>query len=299
MKAQANGIEIEYEDYGAKHAPPVLLIMGLGAQLTLWPMPMVDQLVERGYRVIRYDNRDVGLSTKFDHEDTPSVATIVGQMMMGVKPHVRYLISDMAADAIGLLDSLGIAKAHIIGGSMGGMIAQMVAATYPDRVLSLTSIFSTTGNPAVGQATPEAMAVLTQRPDGTDEAAIVAHGIKVEKVIGSPGYPTDPAALEERVLRDFRRMYYPPGFARQMAAIIASGDRREALKGITAPTMVIHGIDDPLVPVAGGRDTAATIRGAKIVEIAGMGHNLPEALIPEVLDAFEEVAKAAATTAAS
>jgi len=295
MKARANGIEIEYEDYGPNDAPPALLIMGLGAQLTLWPMPMVDQLVERGYRVIRYDNRDVGLSTKLDHAQTPAMATLVGQMMMGVKPDVPYLIADMAADAVGLLDALGIDKAHVIGGSMGGMIAQMVAATHPGRVLSLTSIFSTTGNPAVGQATPEAMAVLTQRPTGDDEEAMVAHGVRAEKVIGSPGYPADEAELAARVRRDFRRMHYPAGIARQMAAIIASGDRREALKTIAAPTMVIHGIDDPLVPVAGGRDTAATIPGAKIVEIPGMGHNLPETLIPQILDAFEEVARANAT----
>lgn len=292
MKAQANGIEIEYEDYGAKDAPPVLLIMGLGAQLTLWPMPMVDQLVTRGYRVIRYDNRDIGLSTKLDHEPAPAITAIVAALMMGSKPDVPYLLNDMAADAVGLLDALGIAKAHIMGASMGGMIAQMVAALYPDRVLSLTSIMSTTGNPSLPAATAEAMAVLTTRPDGADEDAIVAHGIKVEKTIGSPGYPTEESVLRERVLRDFRRMYYPPGFARQMAAIVASGDRREALKGITAPTIVIHGADDPLVPLAGGRDTAETIPGAKIVEIAGMGHNLPEVLIPQVLDAFEQVAKA-------
>ena len=295
MKAQANGIEIEYEDYGAKDAPSVLLIMGLGAQLTLWPMPMVDQLVERGYRVIRYDNRDIGLSTKFDSEPAPAITAIVAALMMGTKPDVPYLLSDMAADAVGLLDALGIGRAHVMGASMGGMIAQMVAALYPDRVLSLTSIMSTTGNPSLPAATAEAMAVLTTRPDSADEAAIVAHGIKVEKTIGSPGYPTDENVLRERVLRDFRRMYYPPGFARQMAAIVASGDRREALKKITAPTMVIHGADDPLVPLAGGRDTAETIPGARIVEIAGMGHNLPEVLIPEVLDAFEEVAKVPAT----
>ncbi|THD37669.1 MAG: alpha/beta fold hydrolase [Sphingomonas sp.] len=297
MKAQANGIEIEYEDYGETNAPPVLLIMGLGAQLTLWPMPMVDQLVERGYRVIRYDNRDVGLSTKLDEQPAPAITAIVAALMMGTKPDVPYLLNDMAADAVGLLDALGIAKAHIMGASMGGMIAQMVAANYPDRVLSLTSIMSTTGNPSLPPATAEAMAVLTTRPDGADEDAIVAHGIKVERTIGSPGYPTEEAVLRERVLRDFRRMYYPPGFARQMAAIVASGDRREALKGITAPTMVIHGADDPLVPLAGGRDTAETIPGAKIVEIAGMGHNLPEVLIPQVLDAFEEVAKQAAPAA--
>lgn len=293
MKAQANGIEIEYEDYGATDAPPVLLIMGLGAQLTLWPMPMVDQLVERGYRVIRYDNRDVGLSTKFDDAPAPAMTAIVTALMMGQKPDVPYLLADMAADAVGLLDSLGIAKAHIMGASMGGMIAQMVAATYPDRVLSLTSIMSATGNPTLPPASPEAMAVLTQRPTGNDEESLVAHGVRAEKIIGSPGYPADEAELTERVRAGFRRMHYPPGFARQMAAIVGSGDRRGALSGITAPTMVIHGADDPLVPLAGGRDTAETIPGARIVELPGMGHNLPEPLIGQVLDAFEQVARKA------
>jgi pimeloyl-ACP methyl ester carboxylesterase len=299
MKAQANGIEIEYEDYGAKDAPPVLLIMGLGAQLTLWPMPMVEELVARGYRAIRYDNRDVGLSTKFDGAEAPAMTAIVAALMTGAKPDVPYLLADMAADAVGLLDALGIDKAHVMGASMGGMIAQMVAATYPDRVLSLTSIMSTTGNPMLPPASPEAMAVLTQRPTGTDEEAIVAHGVRAEKVIGSPGYPADEAVLTERVRAGFRRMHYPPGFARQMAAIVGSGDRRAALSKITAPTMVIHGADDPLVPLAGGRDTAETIPGAKIVEIPGMGHNLPEPLIGQVLDAFEQVAKHATATAES
>jgi pimeloyl-ACP methyl ester carboxylesterase len=299
MKAQANGIEIEYEAYGDESAPPVLLIMGLGAQLTLWPMPMVEQLVTRGYRVIRYDNRDVGLSTKFDDSPAPAMTAIVGALMMGQKPDVPYLLADMAADAIGLLDAMGIERAHVMGASMGGMIAQMVAATYPDRVLSLTSIMSSTGNPALPPASPEAMAVLTQRPEGADEESMVAHGVRAEKIIGSPGYPADEAELTERVRASFRRMHYPPGFARQMAAIVGSGDRRTALSTITTPTMVIHGADDPLVPVAAGRDTAAMIPGAKIVEIPGMGHNLPEALIPEVLDAFEQVAKHATATADS
>jgi pimeloyl-ACP methyl ester carboxylesterase len=214
--------------------------------------------------------------------------------MMGQKPDVPYLIGDMAADAIGLLDALGIEKAHIMGASMGGMIAQIVAATYPDRVLSLTSIMSNTGNPTLPPATPEAMAVLTQRPTSNDMEALVAHGVRAEKVIGSPGYPVPEAELSARIRRDFQRSFYPAGVARQMAAIVGSGDRREALRTITAPTMVIHGVDDPLVPIAGGRDTAATISGAKIVEIPGMGHNLPDALIAPVLDAFEEVAKAGA-----
>lgn len=293
MKTTANGIEIEYEIDGSSDAPPVLLVMGLGAQLTLWPAKMVEGLVARGYRVIRYDNRDIGLSTKFDAAGTPALPSIIGAMMMGLKPDVPYLLTDMADDAAGLLDALGIAKAHVMGASMGGMIAQMVAALHPERVLSLTSIMSTTGNPTLPQATAEAMAVLTTRPEGGDLDSIVAHGVKVEAVIGSPAYPADQAALRDRIARDFERSYHPPGFARQMAAIVASGDRRAALAKITAPTMVIHGADDPLVPVTGGRDTAATIPGAQLVEIAGMGHNLPDALIDPVLDAFEQVAKKA------
>lgn len=293
MKTKANGIDIEYEIDGRADAPPVLLIMGLGAQLTLWPPKMVEALVARGYRVIRFDNRDIGLSTKFDAAGVPLIAIVIGAMMMGSKPDVPYVLTDMAADAIGLLDALGIGKAHVIGASMGGMIAQMVAADHPERVLSLTSIMSTTGNPSLPQATAEAMAVLTTRPDGSDEESIVAHGVKVERVIGSPAYPADQEALAARIRHDFRRSYHPPGFARQMVAIIASGDRRAALAKITAPTMVIHGADDPLVPAAGGRDTAATIPGAKLVEIPGMGHNLPDALIDPVLNAFEEVAKRA------
>lgn len=291
MKAAANGIELEYEAYGSADNPAVLLIMGLGVQLTMWPLPLVEQLVERGYYVIRYDNRDIGLSTKLDSAGVPEIPTIIAALMTGAKPDVPYLLTDMADDAVGLLDALGIKKAHIMGASMGGMIAQMVAAHNPDRVLSLTSIMSTTGNPALPPATPEAMAVLTQRPTSLDEEAIVAHGIKTQQVIGSPAYPADEAVLAEKVRSDFRRSFYPAGFARQFAGIVASGDRRAALATITAPTMVIHGTDDPLVPLAGGRDTHATIPGAQIVEVPGMGHNLPEPLIPTILDAFEVVAK--------
>ena len=298
MKAQANGIELEYETFGSKDNPAVLLIMGLGVQLTMWPMTLVDELVARGYYVIRFDNRDIGLSTKLDSAGVPEVPTILAALMSGQKPEVPYLLSDMAADSVGLLDALGIEKAHIMGASMGGMIAQMVAAEYPDRVLSLTSIMSTTGNPGLPPATPEAMAVLTQRPTSLDEDAVVAHGIKTQQVIGSPAYPVDPAVLADRVRSDFRRSFSPAGFARQFAAIVASGDRRGALETITAPTMVIHGVDDPLVPLAGGRDTHATIPGAQITEIAGMGHNVPDALIPPIVDAFEVVAKQPATTAA-
>jgi len=296
-QVQANGIAIEAETFGAEEAPAVLLIMGLGAQLTRWPMPMVDQMVERGYRVIRFDNRDIGLSQKFDAAGVPDLSQVVGAMMRGETPTTPYTLTDMADDAAGVLEAFGIAQAHVIGASMGGMIAQLVAAGHPDRVLSLTSIMSTTGNPALPRATEEAMAVLLTRPAGLDEESIVAHGVRSAGVVGSPAYPVDPQVLAERVRSDFRRSHAPTGFARQMAAITADGDRRERLKRIAAPTVVIHGAADPLVPVQGGRDTAAAIPGARLKEVAGMGHDLPEALIPEILDAFEEVARAAEVAA--
>ena len=291
MKAQANGIEIEYEAFGEPSNPAVLLIMGLAAQLTRWPLPFVEDLVGRGYYVIRYDNRDVGLSTKFDDAPVPALPALIGAMMTGQKPDVPYTLNDMAADAVGLLDALDIRRAHVMGASMGGMIAQLVAATYPDRLLSLTSIMSSTGNPGLPPSKPEAMAVLTSRPTGSDREAAIAHGIRTERVIGSPGYPVEESVLRTRVERDFDRMNYPAGAGRQLAAVVSNGDRRAAIATIKVPTMVIHGADDPLVPVEAGRDTAANIAGAEITEIPGMGHNLPEALIPAVLDAFEKVAK--------
>jgi pimeloyl-ACP methyl ester carboxylesterase len=267
MKAQANGVELEYETFGKSTDPAVLLIMGLGAQLTLWPEALCEKLAGKGFFVIRYDNRDVGLSTKFDAAGAPDMAQIFGGT---AKPH--YTLDDMAADAAGLLDALKIEKAHIVGASMGGMIAQLVAANHPERTLSLTSIMSTTGNPALPPSTPEAMQALTARlPADASIEAMIDNSVKTLTVIGSPAH--DYGAPEER------------------AAIIANGDRREKLKGVTAPTTVIHGEVDPLVPLAGGKDTAASIEGAELVVIPGMGHDLP----PFVLD---QVANAIATTAA-
>jgi pimeloyl-ACP methyl ester carboxylesterase len=272
-----------------------LLIMGLGAQLTRWPLPFVEDLVARGYFAIRYDNRDIGLSTKFDGAPVPELPALIGAMIAGRKPDVPYSLNDMAADAVGLLDALDIRRAHIMGASMGGMIAQLVAAEYPDRVLSLTSIMSSTGNPGLPPSKPEAMAVLTSRPTGNDRETMIAHGLRAEKIIGSPGYPVSEDVMRARVERDFDRMHYPAGPGRQLAAVVANGDRRAAIATIKAPTMVIHGADDPLVPVEAGRDTATTSAGAPITEVPGMGHNLPEALIPTVLDAFEKVAKQTAS----
>jgi pimeloyl-ACP methyl ester carboxylesterase len=294
---KANGINIEYESFGPEGAEPVLLVMGLGAQLTLWPVELCEALVARGFRVIRYDNRDVGLSTKFDDAPVPQLPALIAGIMAGQKPDVPYRLEDMAADAAGLLDALGLERAHIVGASMGGMIAQLFAAAYPARTLSLTSIMSSTGNSSLPPATPEAMAVLMSRPTGNDLDALVEFGVKAARVIGSPAYPADEALLRARVRRDIERSVYPAGFARQMAAIYASGDRRARLATITAPTVVIHGTADPLVPVDGGRDTAANIRGAELVEIDGMGHDLPLPLVDRIADTIAAVAKRAKVAA--
>lgn len=291
MKARANGMELEYESFGNPADPTILLIMGLGAQLTLWPLPFVEALVERGFHVVRYDNRDVGLSTKLDHARPPRIGMLVLQRLLRLRPRVPYTISDMAADAAGLLDALGIEKAHIVGASMGGMIAQVFAATYPDRTLSLTSIMSTTGNPRLSRASREAMDVLVNRPKTDDFEALVAHGVRASKVLAGPAFPVEPEVLEARARETIQRSNYPDGFARQVAAIVADGDRRERLKTIKAPAVVIHGTDDTLVPIDGGRDTAASIPGARLVEVRGMGHNVPVEVIPEIVDAIESVAR--------
>jgi pimeloyl-ACP methyl ester carboxylesterase len=230
----------------------------------------------------------------------PDMAAIFGALMTGAKPAAPYALDDMAADAVGLLDALGVARAHIAGASMGGMIAQLVAANHPERALSLTSIMSTTGNPALPQAKPEAMEVLMSpaAPAG-DWEAIAARGIKAWNTIGSPGYRTDEKTLREWVLRDAKRSFYPAGVARQMAAIVANGDRREKLKNIRIPAVVLHGADDPLVPVEGGKDTAASIPGAELRIVPGMGHDFPISLVGTFADAITAAASRASAARAA
>lgn len=289
----ANGIKLEYEIYGDDHAPVVLLVMGLGAQLTLWPIEFVDALVARGFRVIRYDNRDIGLSTKFDEAGVPDMAAVMMAAMSGQPVPLAYTLDDMAADGVALLDALGIERAHVVGASMGGMIAQLIAINHPDKTLSLTSIMSTTGNPAMPQAKPEAMAVLTNRPVTTDMDVIMDFGVKAARTIGSPAYPADEQRLRARVKSDFERSFSPIGMMRQMAAIVGNGDRRARLAGVAAPTMVIHGDADPLVPVEGAHDTAAHIKQAELLIIPGMGHDLPVQLVDQIADAVVKVSKRA------
>ncbi len=291
---EANGIALEYEVHGPADAAPLLLVMGLGAQLTLWPIELVDALVERGFRVIRYDNRDIGLSHKMEDARAPGMVRHVLARRFGFNPRVPYTLADMAADGVGLLDALGIDKAHVVGASMGGMIAQHIAFSHPGKVISLTSIMSTTGNPKLPAAKREALAVLTRRPASMVEAVLVEHGMLVGRTIGSPGYPADEARLRASTTANVRRSIYPAGLPRQLAAIIADGDRRARLAAVRAPTLVIHGEGDPLVPVEGGRDTAAHIPGARLKTIPGMGHDLPLALVDEIADAIAEHARNAA-----
>ncbi len=288
----ANGIQIEYETHGDPKNPPLLLVMGLGAQLTLWPIELVDALVARGYYVIRHDNRDIGLSQKFSQHGVPNFKRVALMQMFGLKPRTPYTLADMAADAAGLLDALGIAKAHVVGASMGGMIVQLMGINHPDKLLSITSIMSTTGNRRVPPAKPEAMkALLNRAPAGATLDQVMPIGLHVSRAIGSPGYPASEDRLRANITRDYTRSYFPEGAARQISAIVADGDRRKRLKAVKAPTLVIHGVDDPLVPVEGGRDTAAHIPGAKLLEVPGMGHDLPLELVDQIADAIAEHAK--------
>jgi pimeloyl-ACP methyl ester carboxylesterase len=299
-KAAVKGIDLEYEAFGDPAAEPLLLIMGLGAQLTRWPSVFVDKLAAKGLRVIRYDNRDVGLSSKLDAAGLPDFPALFKALGEGRKPDVPYLLDDMAADAVGLLDALGIARAHIVGASLGGMVAQLVAADYPDRTLSLTSIMSTTGNRALPPASPEAMAVLNDRgPDPLqDFEGYLDHAVKGAFVVGSPGYPPDAAETRLRIKNDFNRCYSPAGFQRQYAAAAASPDRRPKLATIKAPTVVIHGAADPLVPLTGGQDTAASIPGAELKVIEGMGHDFPPALFDTIIDGIMSAVSRAKAEAA-
>ncbi|MFW2349824.1 alpha/beta fold hydrolase [Qipengyuania sp.] len=293
-KATANGIEIHYEEHGDPNAPPMLLIMGFGAQLTLWPDELVEALADHGFRVIRYDNRDIGLSHKFDGVKAPGLVKLTLLSKIGLKPKVPYTLADMADDGAGLLDALGIDKAHIVGASMGGMIAQHFAARHADKCLSLTSIFSTTGNPKLPPARPEAMKALVTRPSSTEEKVLVDHGVMLARTIGSPGYPAEEERLRERTAASVRRSFYPEGPTRHLSAIVADGDRRPMLKGISVPTLVLHGEDDPLVPCEGGRDTAASIPGAKLKTIPGWGHDLPLELVDELAATIADHARESA-----
>ncbi len=281
-KVSANGIEIEVEMAGPEDGAPVLLIMGLGAQLTLWPEGFVRRLADAGHRVIRFDNRDVGLSTKLDHAGLPDFVALMASLRGGRPTPVPYLLDDMAADAVGVLDALGIARAHVVGLSMGGMIAQIVAARHADRTRSLTAIMTTTGRAGLPEGSPEARAALLAVPSGNDRASLIAHGKMVRRALQSPAWPMEDAALETFVAAQIDRSFHPEGAARQYAAIMASGDRVGLLPQVKAPTLVLHGEADPILPLAHGHDIASLVHGARMRSYAGWGHDLPASLVPEL-----------------
>ncbi len=290
---KANGIEIEYETFGAKNDPALLLIMGLGAQLTLWPDSLCEGLASRGFHVVRYDNRDVGLSTDFGTWGVPNLMEAFARLMKGEKVDTPYLLGDMAADATGLLDALGVDRAHMVGASMGGMIAQILAATYPQRTRSMVSIMSTSGRPGLPMGRPEAVAMLSAQPPGTAREQLIAHAIKLRTVIGSPGFPVEPAELRALVERNIDRRWYPEGAARQYLAVMASGPRVDLLKTVKVPTLVLHGEDDPLLPVECGRDVASLVPGAKVETWPGWGHDLPSQMVPRLVESISKFCKTA------
>ncbi len=281
-RISANGIEIEVETAGPEGGAPVLLIMGLGAQLTLWPDEFVRRLADSGHRVIRFDNRDVGLSTKFGHAGLPDFGALMAAARGGAAYRVPYLLDDLAADAVGVLDTLGIGQAHIVGLSMGGMIAQIVAARYAERSRSLTAMMTSTGRAGLPEGSPEARAALLAVPSGNDRASLIAHGKMVRRALQSPAYPMAEAALEAFIATQIDRSFYPEGAARQYAAIIASGDRVGLLPQVKAPTLVLHGEADPILPLAHGQDIASLVPGARLRSYPGWGHDMPEALLPEL-----------------
>jgi pimeloyl-ACP methyl ester carboxylesterase len=289
----ANGISIEYETFGDPTKPALALIMGLGAQMIFWQDDFCRQLMERGFHVVRFDNRDCGRSRHFQELGIPDVGAAMTASLSGEPvPSPPYALRDMAADVVGLLDALGIERAHVVGASMGGMIAQTVAIEHPARVRSMTSIMSTTGNREVPPATPEAMTALLT-PSPSDRAEFIDHMVKTFRIVGSPGFEFDEASFRDRVGRAFDRSYDPSGVARQLVAVLADGDRRERLRSVRVPTLVIHGRNDPLVPVEGGVDTADAVPGARLLVIEGMGHDLPRGAWPQIIDAIASFAEPA------
>jgi pimeloyl-ACP methyl ester carboxylesterase len=283
----ANGITIAYETFGSPDGEPLLLVMGLATQMLGWDEGLCEQLVARGFFVVRFDNRDIGLSTHLDHAGAPDLAALLG----GDVSSAAYRLEDMADDTAALIDALGLDSAHIAGASMGGMIAQSVAARHPSKVRSLTSIMSTPAH-SIGGPTEAAMAALL-RPAATTREEAIERAVDTYRVIGSPGYPIDEHRIRAVAAESYDRAFDPAGTARQLAAIWASGDRRAAVSGIRCPTLVIHGEDDPLVQIDGGRVTAEVIEDAELVTFSGMGHDLPRALWPQLVDLIGELAERA------
>jgi pimeloyl-ACP methyl ester carboxylesterase len=286
---KANGLSICYETFGAPTDPPVVLIMGMGAQMVGWDDEFCQRLAGRGFRVIRFDNRDAGRSTHFEHAGVPDIVAAMTKAWLRVPVHAPYLLADMAQDVVGLLDALEIDSAHIVGASMGGTIGQEMALRHPRRLRSLTSIMATTGDPDLPQPKPWALGALFA-PTPLERDAYIEHYAKLWRMLRGGAFPDEEARDRARAARNHARGLNPAGAARQLAAILASGSRRRALRRVSAPTLVIHGDADPLVPLAGGTDTAASIPGAELMVLEGMGHALPMPMWPRILDGIVHVA---------
>jgi pimeloyl-ACP methyl ester carboxylesterase len=291
---KANGLTIEYVETGDKHAPAILLIMGLGMQLIAWPDAFCQGLADHGFRVVRFDNRDVGHSTRFHTDNVISRTATLVRLLTGGRFSAPYTLHDMAADSVGVMDALGITRGHIVGASMGGMIGQIVAAEHADRTRSLVSIMSSSGDVHLPSTNTNILMPLLMPFSGLfGHEHAVRRSMETLRSIGSPGYPIPDEELRAKVERSFARSHYPPGFVHQILAIAASGSRVKMLRRITAPTLVIHGADDPLIPAAAGKHTAENIPGARLQVIPGMGHDLPPGLIPILVDAIAEHCRAA------
>ena len=294
MQIKANGITLEVEDHGSPAGEPLVLIMGLGMQLVAWHEDFVQSLVNRGFRVIRFDNRDIGLSENFDRLGMPNLAVAALKHTVGWPVSSPYALADMANDTAALLDVMGIPRAHICGASMGGMISQQLALRHPDRVKSLTLMMTSSGSRRLPQPAMRVRTAMLSRPDDPkDFDSIVSHYVSIYKLIGSPGYPAGDEWLTKRLSMSVQRSYRPRGTVRQLTAIAADGDRSSLLPRIKAPTQVLHGLADPLVPVEAGRQLASLIPGAKLDLIDGMGHDLPIALWPRFADGISAAASRA------
>jgi pimeloyl-ACP methyl ester carboxylesterase len=286
MKVVANGIELEVQIDGPAQGEPLLLIMGLGMQLVAWPQELVSDLIARGFRVIRLDNRDVGLSQGFDHLGMPNLAYASLRYWLRLRVHSPYRLADMAADTVGVLDALGIHSAHVCGASMGGMVAQHLAATYPQRVRSLGLVMTTAGARHLPQPSLAVRKVLITPVRGGGIEAVVNHLSHVLNVIGSPAYPPEPERLRQRLLESTQRAYRPAGTARQLMAVVADGDRTPMIKRIHVPTLVFHGQADPLIPVAAAHHLANHLAGSTLEIVPGMGHDLPLQVLPALAQAL-------------
>lgn len=288
-EADVGGVKIAWESTGLQNAEPLLLVMGLSAQLIHWPEPLCEMFVQKGFRVIRFDNRDIGLSGSGNGRVRFHLQKDMVRAKFGAKLDANYTLHDMARDTVGLLDALDIRRAHLVGVSMGGMISQIVAGTYPERVLSLTSIMSSTNSPKLPLPKLSVLMKLAP-PFGVkhDRASVIARTVALFEAIGSPGFPTSREDRERMAASAFDRAYRPAGMLRQTHGILATGSFEHVLGGVKAPTQVIHGLDDPLVRVAGGKRTAELIKGAKLELIKGMGHDFPAGLFPRWVELVTE-----------